>query len=92
MPPLQVILQFVVCATTLSTLLGLLEVDGYLAGFVGPILVCFMLPVPMTVSDLHYESDGSHSVASLDLRQPCLGANSSQSLSQMVALSLAASG
>ena len=61
-----------VCAATLPTLLGS---DEYLAGFVGPIFVSLMLPVPMTSSDLHYESDGSRSVASLDLQQLFLGAN-----------------
>ena len=44
--------------------------------FVETVLVCPVLPILTTSSDLYYESYGSCSVASLVLRQLLLGANS----------------
>ena len=43
--------------------------------FAGMFLICLVLSVPMTLSNLCYESDGSHSVASLVCQQLWIGAN-----------------
>ena len=59
---------------------GLLEVDEYSVGFCWNDYCLSCAPVSMASSDLHYESDGYCSVASLVLQQLWLGDNNPQSL------------